>query len=88
MRFMSKLVGLEEWKKRNKETYPIKVPLLTGFDVVPFPLWGAAVWDCGKQQWIRAMFADGQELNLENCEVEIHEDGIEIISWGRWPEEE
>ena len=85
---MSKLVGLEEWKKRNKETYPIKAPPLTGFEVAPFPLWGAAVWGCEKQQWISAMFADGQELNLENCEVEIHEDGIEIIGWGRRPEEE
>ena len=85
---LSDVVDLEERRKQKDALAKSLLPYDTGFEVFSYPVWGAAVWDCVNKKWVRAIFADGQELNLEHCEVELHEDGIEILSWGRWPEEE
>ena len=84
---LSDVVDLEECRK-HKEALAKAFPYDTGFEVFSFPVWGAAVWDCTNKKWVRVIFADGQEINLEQCEVVLHDDGIQIISWGRWPEEE
>lgn len=55
-------------------------------DVVAMPkyevynfLWGSAVKD-RKGKWIKVFIGpDGQELNTEEINIEVHENGIEFI---------
>jgi hypothetical protein len=55
-----------------------KVIPLPRYEIYKFS-WGAAFKERPSGRWIKAFFPDGQELELENFRVELHEDGIEFL---------
>ena len=62
-----------------KEAFHKVVRVLAGYEVFTFP-WGAAVKSRRTGNWTSVHYPDGQELNIENWEVILHENGIEILS--------
>lgn len=52
---------------------------LFAYEVYEF-YWGAAVYEQRTGKWIRAFLRpNGQEINLEGLDVEVHENGIEFL---------
>lgn len=59
-----------------------KVVSLFQWEVYTY-FWGTAVKERRTGKWVAAFLSpDGQELNLEGLNVEIHENGIEFLDGG------
>lgn len=67
-------------EKQTKKLPPAVVKLFPGYEVFKMP-WGAATKNLKTGNWDMAFFSDGQELSLENWEVELHDNGIEILGF-------
>lgn len=64
--------------KNNKITES-KVISLFAYEVHEY-FWGTAVKEQRTGKWIAAFLKpDGQEITLENIQVEVHENGIEFL---------
>lgn len=59
---------------------PEVIRLHPGFEVNKFP-WGAAVLDKKRNKYIGVFFPDGQELDLKDWDVELHDSGIEFLAY-------
>lgn len=59
---------------------PSVVKLYPGYEIESFP-WGAASKNLKTNTYDMLFFPDGQELNVENWELILHENGVEFISF-------
>jgi hypothetical protein len=65
--------------KKNKPI-PAFIKLHPGFNVIKFP-WGAAVKNMKTGKYIGIYLPGDQELNLEDWDVELHDNGIEFLAY-------